>query len=336
VKASLQGFLPGTGKLSRWATNISNEGPHETLAFPSALFKKAVHTAEEGLAEEFSHSAWPLLRPHRSEAMDETKTEHVDVAVVNVEHLMAYVDSQREEGNTAYKAKRHTEALEAWQRGLDALAQADGKPMRAVDVPIVQRATVTLHSNRGQALLSMQFWRRAIHDLDEALKIDAWNAKALWRRHQCHKALKAWAAAEADLEALLAPELQQDSAKILADAGLGAEQLAAERQMLREKRLEVDRVAAETFEERVEDAAAKGIEQLRVRFEEIIKRNGLHGNKELSAELADMMTRPGGVSVQLLANVYQIDEEDAEVLVTWAQKACQIRDEIGYDGIDAI
>ena len=111
--------------------------------------------------------------------MDETETEQVDVAVVNVEHLMAYVDSQ---------------ALEAWQRGLDALAQADGKPMRAVDVPVVQRATVTLHSNRGQALLSMQFWRRAIHDLDEALKIDAWNAKALWRRHQCHKALKAWAA----------------------------------------------------------------------------------------------------------------------------------------------
>ena len=38
--------------------------------------------------------------------------------VVNVEHLMAYVDEQREAGNAAYKAGRHSDALAAWQNGL--------------------------------------------------------------------------------------------------------------------------------------------------------------------------------------------------------------------------
>jgi len=257
-------------------------------------------------------------------------------AVVNVRHLMTYVDEQREAGNTAYKAGKHSEALAAWQLGLDALAQAEGRPMRTMDVPIVQQANVTLHSNRGQALLTMQFWRRAVVELSEALKIDTANAKALWRRYKCHKQLKDWSAAEADLEALLAPELQQEGAKVLADAGLSAEKIAAERNELRQKRFEAEREAEETFEDRAEDAAAKSIEQLRMQFQEVTQRNGLHGNTELSAELADMITRPGGVSVEHVANTYQIDDDDAEILMKWAQKACQIRDTIGYQSMDAI
>ena len=128
--------------------------------------------------------------------------------VVNVGHLMEYVDEQKAEGNAHYKAKKHSDALAAWQRGLDALAQADGKPMRRMDVETVLRARATLHANKGQALLSMQFWQRAIKELTACLEIDKLNAKALWRRYRCHRQLKAWALAEADLEALLAPELQ--------------------------------------------------------------------------------------------------------------------------------
>ena len=47
----------------------------------------------------------------------------------------------------------------------------------------------------------------------------------------------------------------------------------------------------------MEDAASAGIIALRERFEEVTKRNGLHGNTELAGEIAEMVTRPGGVSV---------------------------------------
>lgn len=58
------------------------------------------------------------------------------------------------------------------------------------------------------------------------------------------------------------------------------------------KRREAEAAAEETFEERMEDAAHRGIEQLRGRFEEVVARNGLR-NAEMSAELAEMLTRPG-------------------------------------------
>ena len=257
--------------------------------------------------------------------------------VVNVGHLMEYVDEQKAEGNAAYKRGKHSEALAAWQRALDGIAQTEGKPMRKVDVEVVLRARVTLHSNKGQALLAMEFWRRAIEELSAALKIDTTNAKALWRRYKAHRALKDWAAAEADLERLLAPELQAAAAPLLADAGLQtAEQQQAAREELRQKREEVARIAEETFEDRAEWTAHKSIEGLREQFEEVTKRNGLHGNTELASELADMITRPGGVTVEHVAATYQIDDDDAEIVMKWAQVACKMRDEIGYESMSAI
>lgn len=250
--------------------------------------------------------------------------------VVNVEHLMAFVDEQRGEGNAAYKAGKHSEALAAWQSGLDAIAQAEGKPMRAADVQLVLRTRSLLHSNRGQALMTMQFWRRAITDLSSAIEVDPTNAKAVWRRYKAHRELKQWAEAEADLEALLKPDLQQAAGPLLKDAGLGPEALAETRKELQQKRAEAAAAAAESFNDRVEEAAHKGLTELRERFQEVTKRNGLHGNSELSEELAAMITRPGGVSVEHVANVYQIDDDDAEVLIAWVSKACAMRDELGY------
>ena len=263
-------------------------------------------------------------------------TMESDELVVNVEHLMAYVDEQRAEGNAAFKAKKHSEALAAWQRALDAIGQAEGKPMRSADVQLILKARSLLHSNRGQALMSMEFWRRAISDLDAALRVDPTNAKALWRRYKSHRELKQWAEAEADLDALLEPAMQEAAGPLLADAGLGAEQLAETRAQLRQKRAEADAAAAASFEDRVEEAAHKGIEELRFKFEEVTKRNGLHGNTELATELGEMLTRPGGVSVSHVANVYQLDDDDAQVMVDWIQAACKMRDELGYQTLGAI
>ena len=101
-------------------------------------------------------------------AAEEVEQVTTEPAVVNVAHLMAYVDEQREEGNAAFKKKRHAEALAAWQRALDACEQADGKPMLVADVETVLRARSVLHSNRGQALIEQEWWRRAVKELSEA------------------------------------------------------------------------------------------------------------------------------------------------------------------------
>ena len=45
-----------------------------------------------------------------------------------------------------------------------------------------------------------------------------------------------------------------------------------------------------------------------------------------------MLTRPGGVSAQHVANVYQIDEDDARDLLAWVQKACRMHDELTAAG----
>jgi tetratricopeptide (TPR) repeat protein len=249
-----------------------------------------------------------------------------DAMVVNVDHLMDYVKEQKAEGNAAFQKTQYTEALAAWQRGLDAIAQADGRPMRVDDMKLVLVVRSVLHSNRGQALMKMEFWRRAILDLDEAVRVDPQNVKAIWRRCKAHEALKQWSEAEADINLLLEPSLQANAGRLLEEAGLIPEQLEKERARLVEKRAHAEAVADETFEERAEEAAAKGLRELRERFEDVTARNGLHGNSELATEIADMLTRPGGVTTEYVANVFQISDEDADILIQWVRKACVIKD----------
>lgn len=276
-------------------------------------------------------------------ASDDDKGE----IVVNVGHLMEYVNEQKDEGNGHYKAGKHSEALAAWQRALEALAQAEGKPMRRMDVETVLRARATLHANKGQALLAMEFWQRAIKELTACLEVDKLHAKALWRRYKAKRELASragegdapaqWADVLADFDRLLSAEMAEAAAPLLKDAGLGsAEQRTSARAELEAKRQAAEKVAEQTFEDRAEWAQHQSIERLRLRFEEVTQRNGLHGNSELSAELADMVMRPGGVTAQHVAATYQIDDDDAEVLMQWTQAACKMRDEIGYNSMDAI
>ena len=260
--------------------------------------------------------------------------------VVNVEHLMEYVNEEKASGNTSFKAKRYSEALAAWQRCLDACAQCDGRPMRKDDLPLVLQTRALIHSNRGQAYVSMQFWRRAITELSYAINLNALPAstlaKALWRRYKARRELAKrgemaeWALAEADLDALFAEELQEVAGPLLKEAGLGPEQLIETREELRQKKQDAEAKAADTFEERVEEAQHKGLEGMRLRFEEVTRRNGIRGNEELASELAEMISRPGGVTAQHLAAVYSIDDDDAQVMLEWVQMAFKMRQEVGY------
>ena len=76
---------------------------------------------------------------------------------------------------------------------------------------------------------------------------------------------------------------------------MSPQKLAEIKAELQSLRAEAEREAEETFEERMEDAAHKGIEAQRNAFEEVTQRTGLHGNRDLAAELSEMLTRPGTV-----------------------------------------
>ena len=116
------------------------------------------------------------------------------------------------------------------------------------------------------------------------------------------------------------------------------EELARTRAELKAKREAADAEAEETYEERYEEAAHKGIEALRERLpEEVTKENGLHGNKEFAAEIAEMLARDGDENAyarttQHLANVYQLDEDDAAIIMEWLQKAKLMSDELHSGG----
>jgi len=267
-----------------------------------------------------------MVDANKSNADVDTAKKDEEGMVVNVEHLMAYVEEQKAEGNAAFKGKRYNEALAAWQRGLDAIAQSDGRPIHDDDVQLVMDVRSVLHSNRGQALISLEFWRRAVPDLDAAITFDPQNAKAIWRRCKVHEALKQWDEAEADVDRLLDLKTLPTLGELLEKAGVTEQKLEETRQRLATRREAADKAAAEALEAKAKAAEDNALHELREKFEEVTRRNGLHGNTELAAELADMVTRPGGVTAQFVAGVYQIDEEDAETLLAWVQQACLMKD----------
>lgn len=81
----------------------------------------------------------------------------------------------------------------------------------------------------------------------------------------------------------------------------------------------------ETFEDRLEDSAAAGLKELRERFEEVCARNGLKQNDEKAGELADLIQREGeSISAERLAAIFQLDEDDADVMLAWIEKGIRI------------
>merc|ERR1712107_78135 len=86
---------------------------------------------------------------------------------------------------------------------------------------------------------------------------------------------------------------------------------------------------ADAFEDRVEQVHDKGIIELREQFEEVIARNNLKGNNEIAAEMAEMISRDGGkITAEKLAHVYSIDEDDAEIMLKWMEKASFMQAEL--------
>lgn len=250
--------------------------------------------------------------------------EYEEGMTVNVDHLLAYVDEMREAGSKLIKEDNLKDALTVYQQGIGAIEQTEELPMAGDDVVKVVQARSILHSNRAQIFMLQELYRRAIDECNEACKIDINNAKGLYRRATAYEKIKEWAKAIEDVKLLQGREMLSRNSEFL-----NAEQLKTWQKKLEEKLAEHD----DTFEDRVEDAAARNLKDLREQFEEIVQKNGLKKNEEIAAEIADMIQRDGGtMTAEKLSAVYQIDEDDADVMLRWLQKSVEIHTILGEGG----
>lgn len=63
------------------------------------------------------------------------------------------------------------------------------------------------------------------------------------------------------------------------------------------------------------------MKELKEKFEEVVQRNELKKNEELATEIADLIMRKGGkITAERVDNIYQIDEDDANILLKWIEK----------------
>lgn len=256
--------------------------------------------------------------------MSEKVAEFEDGMVVNTTHLMQYIDEMREAGSKLIKEENYKDALTVYQQGIDAIAQTEELPMASDDVVQVVQARSILHSNRAQVFMIQELYRRAIEECNEACTIDINNAKGLYRRATAYEKVKEYTKAIEDVKLLQGKEMLGRNTDFL-----NAEQLKKWQEKLETLQKEID----ETFDDRVEDAAARNLKDLREQFEEIVQKNGLKSNEEMATEIADMIQRDGGkMTAEKLGAVYQIDEDDADIILRWLEKAVEIHKILGEGG----
>ncbi|XP_031711104.1 mitochondrial import receptor subunit TOM34 [Anarrhichthys ocellatus] len=108
----------------------------------------------------------------------------------------------KEEGNALVKKGEHKKAIEKYSQSIK-----------------FNPTEITTYTNRALCYLSVQQYRDAVRDCDEALIMDSSNIKALYRRAHAHLELKDIKGCEDDLNSLLKVEPKNVAAlKMLQDA----------------------------------------------------------------------------------------------------------------------
>ncbi|RKO93380.1 hypothetical protein BDK51DRAFT_38017 [Blyttiomyces helicus] len=127
------------------------------------------------------------------------------------EKARAAAESFREQGNMHFKRGEMLEAVSAYTRAIDALADpttvlgplpekipsAHDDPLEALDrlFPEQPRGDARLHTNRALALIKLEEWVSAIEDCNAAIELEhdvaqsRWVVKALWRRAEALRGL---------------------------------------------------------------------------------------------------------------------------------------------------
>jgi len=250
----------------------------------------------------------PVIEVTAPEAPQEETQE-----VVNAEHLMSYVNEQKKEGTDFFMQKNYPKAIEQYMLCLGAIQQSEGLPMMIDDVRTVCSAKSAVLTNLANCYYRQEYWKRCVDSATSARNADGNNPKAPYWRAKGNEQIKKYLDAIEDVKLL--EELKTQIIK------------KEERDEWIERLQKLQEKYDSEFDDRIESFENSTINEARERFDEVVKRNGLR-NDELGNELADYIIRED-TSAKGLAAIYQIDEDDAEIMLKWITIACKMKEQLG-------
>lgn len=239
--------------------------------------------------------------------------------VVDPSNLLQHATGLKAKGNEAMKSRQYAVATGHYEAGIQSLEKADGQKMRANDARLVIDLRSVLFSNLSQSLLKSELFRRALEAASSCLKLDDKNAKALYRRAQCHDRLKQYQEALADLAALET-----------LDGAPSLDELTKFRTAVEARKAAWEKKIKEESPDSDDECDAELV-RCKQRFDEVIEKYNLK-DEETASEIADWMTRGNAgeqtdITLKDLDNKWGMDEDDAMAFLAWIDKAQQFRDE---------
>ena len=234
------------------------------------------------------------------------QSEAADDGKVDPKAILAQVEEAKAQGNEHFKAKRDTEAIEAYQRGIGLLAT----PGVATAPPTAGSALlVSCHTNAAACHVRLEQWEAAVSSAASALAVDATNVKALFRRGVACSRLGRMAQAKADLTAVVRADPKNRDARTVLEVVVAAlkEEKESERARLSKAfSSEKGLYAAEEARERKRNAEEA---QRVVREEEALKKEWRQECEKRRAEQAS--GGGGGSTMQLLADAAKGGDAEA-------------------------
>lgn len=239
--------------------------------------------------------------------------------VVDPTNLLQHATGLKAAGNDAMKQRQYADASGHYEAGLQTLEKADGQKLRTSDARQIIDLRSVLFSNLSQGLLKSELFRRALEAASSCLKLDDKNAKALYRRAQCHDRLKQYKEALADLDALQC-----------LDGAPSLDELTKFREAVEARKVALDKKIKDESPDS-DDECDADLVRCKQRFDEVIEKYNLK-DEETASEIADWMTRANCgestvMSLKDLENKWGMDEDDALAFLAWIDKAQQFRDE---------
>lgn len=226
--------------------------------------------------------------------------------------LIKAASDLKEQANTQVKAKKHSDAISLYERGIAILDQADGKPMLRQEVEDMVALKATLYGNVAQCLLSQELFRRAADAASKCLELDPNNTKALYRRSLARESLRRWGPALEDMV-----KLQE-----LGGGSLTKQALEARIELLRGKKEAEERAKDE---ESSEDEADSALVRMKERFDEVIEKYDLRDG-DAAAEVADWLTAGEWLmTTKRVAQRWKMEYEDAEDFIKWIAKGLEFK-----------